>query len=806
LDQAKTDVKRQSFEMKKCLDNGKLMDGLKHASSMLAELRTSLLSPKRYYELYMAIYDELRHLEFFLVEEFQKGKKVADLYELVQYAGNIVPRLYLLVTVGVVYIKCQEMSRKDILRDLVEMCRGVQHPLRGLFLRNYLLQCTRNFLPDSAALEPLVNGQLQPQEVPQFQNNPSGEGSGAGSVRDSIEFILTNFSEMNKLWVRMQHQGHSRDRDRREQERRELRLLVGTNLVRLTELESIDAAIYEKNVLPCVLEQVVNCRDPIAQEYLMECIIQVFPDDFHLRTLNTFLHACGDLHQDVNVKNIIIALIDRLAQYSTREGGFGIPPEIKLFDIFSDQVAKVIQTREEMPLEDVVSLQVSLINLALQCYAEKLEYVDKVLEKTDEILGKLGTETVVNGTPVCKEMLRLMKIPVDAYNNILTVLGLEHYSRLFTYFDYEARKTMSVYIVSNVLEYETKIPSQEEVDSLLTLVSTLVQDQSDQPGEYEVDAEDFAEEQGLMGRLVHTMQAEASTPDVQYLILNTARKHFGSGGNERIKFTLPPIVFAAYKLALRYSQLSEEDEKWEKKVAKIFQFCHQTISALIKAELAELPLRLFLQGALVCGQINFENHENVAYDFMSQAFSIYEEEIGDSKAQLAAITLIIGTLERMACFSEENHEPLRTQCALAASKLLKKPDQCRGVAICSHLFWSGKRKELEGKETRDGKRVVECLKKGLKISNQCMDSTVKVQLFVELLNHYMLFFERGNTEVSVVMINQLIEKIGEEIPNLDGGAETDHINKHFTNTIEYLRNRSEQPPEEGKPSYEGLIL
>ena len=55
---------------------------------------------------------------------------------------------YLLITVGVVYIKANELSRKDILKDLVEMCRGVQHPLRGLFLRNYLLQCTKNVLPD----------------------------------------------------------------------------------------------------------------------------------------------------------------------------------------------------------------------------------------------------------------------------------------------------------------------------------------------------------------------------------------------------------------------------------------------------------------------------------------------------------------------------------------------------------------------------------------------------------------------------------------------------------------------------------
>jgi len=31
---------------------------------------------------------------------------------------------------------------------MVEMCRGVQHPTRGLFLRNYLSQMTKNKLPD----------------------------------------------------------------------------------------------------------------------------------------------------------------------------------------------------------------------------------------------------------------------------------------------------------------------------------------------------------------------------------------------------------------------------------------------------------------------------------------------------------------------------------------------------------------------------------------------------------------------------------------------------------------------------------
>lgn len=87
--------------------------------------------------------------------------------------------------------------------------------------------------------------------------------------------MLTNFIEMNKLWVRLQHQGHSRDREKREMERRDLRILVGTNLVRLSQLDGVDLDMYQNNILPSILQQVVSCKDVIAQEYLMEVVIQV---------------------------------------------------------------------------------------------------------------------------------------------------------------------------------------------------------------------------------------------------------------------------------------------------------------------------------------------------------------------------------------------------------------------------------------------------------------------------------------------------------------------------------------------------
>lgn len=44
-------IRNQAFQMQRFLDKNRLMDALKCASNMLGELRTSLLSPKNYYEL-----------------------------------------------------------------------------------------------------------------------------------------------------------------------------------------------------------------------------------------------------------------------------------------------------------------------------------------------------------------------------------------------------------------------------------------------------------------------------------------------------------------------------------------------------------------------------------------------------------------------------------------------------------------------------------------------------------------------------------------------------------------------------------
>ncbi|KAF9993886.1 Vacuolar protein sorting-associated protein 35 [Entomortierella chlamydospora] len=870
-------VKIQSFQMKRCLDNNKLMDGLKHCSTMLAELRTSNLTPKNYYELYMAIFDALRHVTTYLKEAHQSGRHhLADLYELVQYAGNIVPRLYLMVTVGSVYMEMPDAPVKEIMRDMMEMARGVQHPTRGLFLRYYLSGQTRNGLP------------LGTEDGPE------------GNITDSIQFILTNFIEMNKLWVRLQHQGHSREREKREMERKELRILVGTNLVRLSQLDSVDLNVYQSTILPSVLEQIVSCKDVIAQEYLMEVIIQVFPDDFHLRTLGPLLSATAQLHPKVNVKQIVIALVDRLAAHAAREadsnddddvseaptpprepsikadeaqnegeatngeeatketeGGEeadeekekeekeeeatteeeqptpapkppkvrkirGIPEDVKLFEIFWGKIIELVKFRPDLSIQDITALLVSLINLSLSCYPDNLGYADQVLGFAKEKTAEYSESPELQHKDTVTNLQNLLMAPIQHYPSILTLLELPHFNGLLSLQPYQTRRAIAHAVVASILKNDTTIGSPEDVNGILEICAVMVRDQKDgghnsnpfrstrgNRGESgSVDPEEFAEEQGKLARIIHLFKSEDA--DTQAAILSAARKQFGDGG-ERIRYMFPPLVIQAVKLARRFKKLQDVDEGWEKKCSTLFRFIHQVISILhSKVDNSDVVLRLFLLAGQSADECGFED---ICYEFFVQAFTIYEESISESKAQFQAITLMVGTLQTTTCFNVDHYDTLITKCALHGAKLLKKPDQCRAVYTCSHLWWGTMivGQQEDGTEAvqpyRDGKRVLECLQKALKIADSCMDSVTNVELFVEILNRYIYYFEKQNEAVTVKYLNGLIDLINTNLGNMENPDQhppssnsssllendpadiSKYVMAHFRNTIYHLERR-----------------
>ncbi|KAF2429135.1 vacuolar protein sorting-associated protein 35 [Tothia fuscella] len=841
LEDALTVVRQQTVLMRRCLETpGKLMDALKCSSTLVSELRTSSLGPKQYYELYMAVFDALRHLSVYLRENHPVNH-LADLYELVQYAGNIIPRLYLMITVGTVYMSIEDAPVKEIMKDMMEMSRGVQHPIRGLFLRYYLTGQARDHLP-------------------------SGTGDGPeGNLQDSINFVLTNFVEMNKLWVRLQHQGHSRERDQRTKERQELQLLVGSNLVRLSQL--VDMENY-KQILRPLLEQVVQCKDVLAQEYLLDVIIQVFPDEFHLHTLDQFLSATARLHPHVNVKGIVIGLMDRLSAYAAREADTltpeqkqkneeeateklferlkisketpeqsepaesadsehqngdstnddasvattavnseapeavesngskpvrGIPDDIKLFEIFNEQVQTLVRM-QRLPLWDAIALMVSLTNLALNIYPEQLDYVDQVLAFAKEKVAQHANSADLHSQPSQQNILGLLLAPLKSYFSMFTALALPNFIPLLHAQPYPTRRAVAGEIAKNLLQNQIKINSEDGLKAILEVLRVIIKEGTQQSAGYAggplqrkgAETDETIEEQGWLARIVHLLQAE--TNDTQFKLLQISHKAFGEG-SERIKYTYPPLITASLKLARRYKTREHFDENWSTQSSALYKFTHSMLSSLYTRVngFNDMALRLYI----ACGQVADQTgHEEVAYEFFAQAFTVYEEAISDSRAQFQAVCVIAGALHQTRNFSKENYDTLITKCALHGSKLLKKPDQCRAVYLASHLWWATEIRALGEEESkdlyRDGKRVLECLQRALRVADACMDTAVSVELFVEILNRYVYYFEQENEAVTTKYLNGLIELIHSNLSSNEASASLDNPKRHFQRTLDYI--------------------
>ncbi|KAL6207567.1 hypothetical protein ACLB2K_018524 [Fragaria x ananassa] len=778
-------IQRHAFYMHRALDANNLRDALKYSAQMLSELRTSRLSPHKYYELYMRAFDELRKLEMFFKDESRHGVSIIDLYELVQHAGNILPRLYLLCTVGSVYIKSKEAPAKDVLKDLVEMCRAVQHPIRGLFLRSYLSQVSRDKLPDLGS---------------------EYEG-GSDTVTDAVDFVIQNFTEMNKLWVRMQYQvcsmsmkficsfiltytapeylhaieGPGRAREKHEKERSELRDLVGKNLHVLSQIEGVELQMYKDTVLPRVLEQVINCKDELAQYYLMDCLIQVFPDEYHLQTLETLLGACPQLQPTVDVKTVLSQLMDRLSNYAA--SSTDVLPEflqVEAFAKLSSAIGRVIEAQADMPIVGAISLYVSLLTFTLRVHPDRLDYVDQVL---GACVRKLSGSTKVADKRAIKQVVALLSAPLEKYNDIVTALTLSNYPRVMDHLDDGTNKVMAMVIIQSIMKNDSCISTADKVEVLFELIKGLIQD-LDGTSDDELDEEDFHDEQNSVARLIHMLYND--DPEEMFKIICTVKKHIMNGGSKRLPFTVPPLVFSALGL-IRQLQGQEGDVFGDVPATPktIFQFLNQTIEALSSIPSPELALRLYLHCAEAANDCDLEP---VAYEFFTQAFVLYEEEIADSKAQVTAIHLIIGALQRMNVFGTENRDTLTHKATGYSAKLLKKPDQCRAVYACSHLFWVDDQDVV-----KDGERVLLCLKRALRIANaaQQMASVTRgnsgpVTLFVEILNKYLYFFEKGNPQITSAAIQGLVELITNELQS-DSSNVKPTSDAFFTSTLRYIQ-------------------
>jgi vacuolar protein sorting-associated protein 35 len=94
-----------------------------------------------------------------------------------------------------------------------------------------------------------------------------------------------------------------------------------------------------------------------------------------------------------------------------------------------------------------------------------------------------------------------------------------------------------------------------------------------------------------------------------------------------------------------------------------------------------------------------------------------------------------------------------------SSKLLKKNLQCEAVITSSHLFYCPYRK--------DGKKVMDLLRKALKTAETVMAKSENFYLLVKILNTYIYFFSIEAEFMTVQDINDMFSFIKETIDEME---------------------------------------
>lgn len=694
LTEATRKVQEHAYYMKQAMDQPNLAVTLDRAAHMVGELGgpphgggggspsgsggsggaptntggSSKLTPRNYYELYMRALEDMPALEEYLLQlassssssisqadaslspspgmirivehasqletprqQQQLHYTMRQLYDCVQYCPRVVSRLYLQIAAGSALIRSGECGAKWVMHDLQEAVKCEQNPVRGLFMRNFLLTALRDKLPDTPPISNTrpqdatvaVEGQQPDTDAPKNDDDDSAadydvdlqssrkpnDEEDVGTVKDSYEFILANFMEMNKLWVRIQHlpgEGHNKDvKKRRERERNDLRILVGTNLVRLSQLECVTSKIYGENILPRILEHIVTTGDPLSQAYLMDCLVQVFPDEYHIETLPILLNVCPRLRDKVNVRTILQGLMDRLANYLAEEELLdeNDTNQVKKvstgdsFILFDECVQKVYNARgPRLTSKEVIRLQTALLQFSIKCFPGNMDQVKHCINACVTALrqANMSYEAVANGTAgnngseaamnvlddaAIVELEKLLSIPLDSL--ALRVLELDQYSLLISFLPWENRREVAISMlraVDKVGPVPMNIPDAEQ---LFRVIEPLLRDERaaylgntagtmngptilhphQQPipgvgGAFGFPGDPvrwtkIQHENSHVSKLIHLMHHEDT--HIAFGLLEVARNRITQPGSDpdRFGYTLVAVVYCALKLANR---------------------------------------------------------------------------------------------------------------------------------------------------------------------------------------------------------------------------------------------------------------
>ena len=827
LSKSLTKIKEQTYFINNTISQKKLRQCLKESYILLNELRTNNLTPKRYYNLYISVFDIMLNIKNYLKEEISRGRILIDLYDKVQQAKNVIPRIYLMITVGSIYIEKIPKSAHTILFDLLGVIKQVQNPVKGLFARNYLLKMIKDKLPDR-------------------DNIYEKEG---GTFEDSLKFLIQNMEEMNLLWCRLLIGVQGDEKKLREKEREELKILIGESINKLSSLESLTKEIYEEQILPKLLKIIIGSNDILSQQYLMECIIHSFPNSYNIKCVEQILETMTQLKKGVDICILFINLMDKIGQYF---GNYENNIDNNINDIFesaknvypvllenfeviinsninkeNEKENNIENNISNMPLLKLLDLICSFLKFSIKCSPEEQKYnsVDKILYNTNSIIknykNKITKEEIKN---ICKIIL----IPIEAYLNFFNIK--EHF-KLFELLDDNSKKKISIEIINYLVNNKDnkkvlKLDSLENFREIMKYMQPLLPNYKKDKDQKLNNINIIKEEQNIICRLLYIINSQ--DPELIFEIFNQFKNIFSYGGQICIKYSLPSlvnsIIIFTHKLIICYenkiSQLPKElnikekslkeiinsinideitNEIFMKLITNIFKLLKETIN-LISQTNPEIGFKLYIYCASLINNIFIEREKfnELCLSFINEALNLLELNPKLNKANL--IQYLSSYLINFNILTDEQKNKLMNTFNKIDEEMQNREQQFKLILIISKLYYYF---------FKDSKNVLECLIKARRYADFEMTISKNISLYIDLINIMIFFVEKDNDiiEIKKEQIEDLIELIKGHINTIkEDKNEIIEVEKYFENILNTLKKRKNHKNEKIKEFYQKISV
>jgi vacuolar protein sorting-associated protein 35 len=625
---------------------------------------------------------------------------------------------------------------------------------------------------------------------------------------------------MNQLWIRLSSNTVGNEKLMRDKERNQLKILVGENITRLSSLNGLTLEIYKNKILPKIISILLDSKDNLSQQYLMECIIHAFPDDYNIDCMEIILETITKLNVGVDVKSLIISLMEKLAKYvgdKDNKQKENIGKEIeKIFNLLKNTFSELISEDEKLGIDieiaKVLELQIAFMKFTVNCCPEKdkLQTINLILASGVKILKIYDLKLTNNSIKLISKLLITSLECKD-----ISIFQIENIFNLMNHLDFNSRSNFSLRIIESFIKNTAndKIDSLEKIQKILSYMKPLIEDV---PDSHEIDEFQFDLEQTIVAKLVFVIGSHS--PEVIYDILVELKNVFNNGGDKRKKYTFPSLANAlldlcytisgAYDLQNNYlsddvktpiyldkiqsidiSQINSSDIFY-KTMMQIYTLFNEVVTEITKLN-PELAFKTYLNASIQVNSIhtNKNQFEEVCVSFINESISIFQEGKFDSNLKYGLLTLLEGTLLNLNILSQENLLQFIQTLQNISQGLIKRNDQCNAMLNIAQLYYT-----LLG----DKNKVVECLTKSKRFADFAITNPKMLILYVIILNKIIYFTEIDESEfIKTEFFEDIIETIKNHIQTISSeNKETNDflpsIQSYFDRTLDIIKTKKNE--------------